>query len=76
MKKFTEWLKHDAKDCGVFAPPMDAQLALDFLADYLLPDGWYCMGTSTAQANTEIVHDILWRYSKKYRKELRKARRK
>ena len=72
MKTFTDWLKNDAEECGVLAPPMDAQMAVNFLADYLLPKGWYCTGPSNAQANTEIVGAILWRYSRRYRREKRK----
>lgn len=71
---FTEWLeaeyaKDENKD-NICPPPLNAQLAVDFLKDYLLGEDWYVvMPISTEQANTEIVHAILKKYSKKYRKE-------
>jgi hypothetical protein len=71
---FTEWLeaecaKDENKD-NICPPPLNAQLAIDFLKDYLLGEDWYVvMPISTEQANTEIVHAILKKYSKKCRKE-------
>ena len=74
-KTLTDWLKNDAEDCGIFSPPMEAQMAVDFLKQYLLGEDWYCVNPiSTKQINTEIVHQILWKYSRKYRKEWRRAR--
>ena len=67
-KRFTEWL--DSRESyGVFSPPIDAQTAVDFLQRYLLGEDWYTVQTNTEQINTEIVHEILYKYSKKYRKE-------
>lgn len=72
-KKFTEYLKEECKkDPGNFFPvSTEAQLALDFLYDYLLPDYPYLTADpiSNNQCNTILVHDILMRYSKEYRKE-------
>ena len=76
MKKFTEWLRDYAEDCGIFSPPLDAQMAVDFLQNYLLGEDWYVINPiSTQQANTEVVHTILYKYSRKYRKEWKRARR-
>ena len=72
-EKLTGWL-YNQPSYGVFAPPMDAQTAVDFLQMYLLGDNWYSVQTNTKQVNTEIVHEILLKYSKEYRKEWRKAR--
>ena len=71
MKKFTEWLENDAEDCGIMTPPMDAQLAVNMLTDYLLGEDWYSTSgvTSTVQINTEIVFEILMKHSRKFRKE-------
>ena len=70
-EKLTDWLKN-APNYGVFAPPMKAQTAIDFLRRYLLSDSWYSIQTNTEQINTEIVHEILLKYSREYRREWRK----
>ena len=65
----TEWL-NSQKDYGLCNPPMDAQTALNFLADYLeIPDN--VLPESVEQTNTYIVCEILDRYSKKYKKEMK-----
>ena len=72
--KLTEFVDNSA-DYGIFAPPMGAQTAVDFLQRYLLGENWYSPNpVSAKQINTEIVHEILWKYSRKYRKEWRKWR--
>ena len=46
-------------DCGILAPPMDAQTAVYELCRYFLGDGWYVPYSCGAeQANTEIVYAI------------------
>lgn len=70
--KFTEWLDNEcSKDPdNMRPPPLDAQLAVHFLKDYLLGENWFStMPMSTKQVNTEIVDAILDKYSRKYRKE-------
>ena len=75
MKKFTDWLKYDAEDCGILSPPLEPQLAINFLKDYLLDEDWYSFNPiSTQQVNTEIVFSILCKYSRKFRKELKKCK--
>lgn len=70
MAKFTDWLDNDAEDCGLCDPPIDAQLAINFLKDYLLGENWYvAMPESPQQVNTAIVFEILYTYSKDFRKE-------
>lgn len=72
-KQFTYWLEHEAKDCGLCDPPLDAQKALQFLTDYLLGENWYvAMSESTEQVNSVIVWEILNKYSKEFRKEKKK----
>lgn len=76
---FTEWLdKEWAKDPdNICPPPLDPQMAIKFLTDYLIGEDWYAtMPMSTKQVNTEIVDLILEKYSKRYRKEKRDANRK
>lgn len=72
-EKLTEWLDN-CESYGVFSPPMDAQTAVDFLQRYLLGEDWYSINLNAEQINTEIVHEILWKHSRKYRKELREWR--
>ena len=72
-----DWLKeHDEKD-NILAPPMDAQTAVNFLCDYLLGEDFVIMyPASNDQANTEIVCEILHKYSKRLRKEIRAEKKK
>ena len=75
MQTFTDWLENDSIDCGIMSPPIEAEKALSFLTDYLLGENWYVAGPlSPKQVNTNIVHEILWKYSKKYRKEYKQYR--
>ena len=76
--QFTYWLKHDAKDCGLMQPPLDAQTGLDFLQRflqrYLLGEDWYVVNpVNTKQANSQVVHEILMKYSNQYRREYKLA---
>lgn len=71
---FTEWiLQEKAKDeDNLFPPSLEPQLALDFLREYILGEDWYSVNPiSTAQINTEVVDEILYKCSKRYRKEVR-----
>ena len=71
--QFTYWLKHDAKDCGLMQPPCKDGLALEFLKDYLLGMDWYVVNpVNHEQCNTQLVHEILLKYSRQYRKEYNK----
>lgn len=73
-KTFTEWLDEQS-DYGFCSPPMNSQMALDYLFDYLdIPP--IVVSQSNEQCNTEIVFEILMRYSKKFRKEYRQYRKK
>ena len=75
MQTFTDWLENDSIDCGIMSPPMEDKKALEFLTDYLLGGNWYVVGPiSPKQVNTNIVHEILWKYSKQFRKEWKQYR--
>lgn len=75
MRKFTDWLENNSIDCGIMSPPMEAEKALSFLTDYLLGENWYVVAPiSPKQVNTNRVHEILWKYSKQYRKEWKQYR--
>lgn len=74
---FTKWLDENWEKDNMFPPSLDAQTALNFLQKYLLGEDWYIVNPlSTSQANCEVVHDILYKYSKKYRKEIKNNKKK
>ena len=71
---FTEWLKlENAKDPDNILPPeLDFEKAIYFLKNYLLGEDWYVNYSGSAkQINTDIVYNILRKYSKKFRKDLK-----
>ena len=73
--QFTYWLEHLAEDCGLMQPPCKDVLALKFLKDYLLGEDWYVANpVNHEQCNTQLVHEILYKYSRQYRKEYKRAR--
>lgn len=68
--KYTEWLNKNWDKNNMFPPSLDPQTALDFLQEYLLGEDYYIVNPMpNIQANCEVVHDILYKYSKQYRKE-------
>lgn len=70
-EKFFEILKDDTY--GICPAPTDEKLALQVLVDYLLGEDWYiAIPISQDQANTCIVDEILRKYSKQYRKDIKK----
>ena len=77
MKKYKynksfEDLKENICDTsyGLCPAPMDAQLALNILTDYLLGEDWYIVGSmNVEQANACVVEQILDKYSKQWRKD-------
>ena len=74
---FIEWLKSEnSKDQDNILPPeLDFEKAIYFLKNYLLGEDWYVNYPGSAkQITTDIVYDILKKYSKKFRKELRAYR--
>ena len=68
--KYTEWLDENWDKNNMFPPSLNPQTALDFLQEYLLGEDYYIVNPMpNIQANCEVVHDILYKYSKQYRKE-------
>lgn len=56
----------DGKDYGIFAPPMNARVALIELCHHFLGEDWYSVNpVSQEQINTEIVYEIERKYVKK-----------
>lgn len=72
MKSYVDWFTENKEPDNVCDPPLDPQLALQFLCDYLLGEHWYVvMPESQKQVNSAIVDEILFKYSKQYRKEVK-----
>lgn len=63
---FDRWLNQTWRDSDkIFPPHLDAQSAVNFLREALLPDNFYVAGPlSTEQINTIIVNDIIDAYAK------------
>lgn len=75
MKLFTRHLEiiSEERNCGILTPPTNDREAIYFLKNYLLGEDWYVVSPiGHEQVNTEMVHEILLRYSRKYRKEYRR----
>lgn len=74
---FIEWLKTESqKDPDNMLPPsLDYESAIVFLKNYLLGEDWYVSYPGSAeQITTDIVYCILEKYSKKFRKELKRVK--
>lgn len=74
-KLFTKWAKEEFEKSkgNLILPKLDDRTALLFLQNYLLGEDWYVVSPLTHEhVNVELVHDILYKYSKKYRKEYKK----
>ena len=68
-----DWL-YNQPDYGLCDPPMSDSKALEFLTEYLVPNIQVAMPERNAQINTVIVFEILKRYSKRFRKEMKKEK--
>ena len=76
-KKINDW--YDGKDFELCDPPIDAQFALDLIFKTLIDDKEHyeyltTMSESTKQTNSIKLDLILRKYSRKYRKYLRKIK--
>lgn len=66
----TDWL-NARNNFGIFYPPMKAEEFVEFIKDYLLNENWYTVNpVSNEQVYTEILINVLDRYSMKYKKEM------
>ena len=58
--------------CGYCPAPLEPQIAIDILTDYLLGENWYTpMSMNTKQVNVCILEQILSRYSKQWNRDKR-----
>lgn len=72
---FDDWLKENWDGDNIFPPGMSSDLAIDFLWKYFIDEfGPIMYSASPKQANTELVAGILQRYSKVYKKEIKKKK--
>ena len=74
-KKINDW--YDGEDFELCDPPIEAQYALDLIFKTLIDDKEHyeyltTMPESTKQTNSIMLDLILRKYSRKYRKYLRK----
>ena len=73
MASFLKWQLANWADHDMIPPELPAQEAIHFLKDYLLGEKWYFVPPENAKrGNVYIVDAILYRYSRKYRNEIRK----
>lgn len=62
---------------GIFPAPTDAQQAINILSAYLLGENYYIVDPlPNCQANTILVQNILFKYSREYKKRFKKLRKK
>lgn len=78
-KKIDDWYRD--KDFELCDPPIDAQYALDLIFKILVDDKEHysyltSMPELIQQTNSIMLHLVLKKYSRKYRKFLRKVRKK
>ena len=73
MADILKWLKEQNETVNkgnIFPPPLEPQMAIGFLKEYLLGEDWYTVNPiSQEQINTEIVFEILFKYSKRFKRE-------
>lgn len=69
--KFTEWIEIKKNGSDNICPPaMSTSEFENFLVDYLLEENYtITMPLPDSQARTQILHDILMKNSKRYRRE-------
>ena len=80
MANILKWLKEQNETVNkgnIFPPPLESQMAIDFLRTYLLGEDWYTVNPiSQERVNTEIVFEILFKYSKRFKKEYKTMKKK
>ena len=80
MANILKWLKEQNETVNkgnIFPPPLESQMAIDFLKTYLLGEDWYTVNPiNQEQINTEIVFEILFKYSKRFKREYKTMKKK
>lgn len=79
-KKIDEYYgSYDIEELNLLSAPINAQYALDLIFKTLIDDKEHypylsCISGSVEQSNSIMLHLILEKYSKKYRKYLKKRK--
>lgn len=69
FERFVKILEDDTY--GMFPAPTNGNFAINLLVPYLLGDDYYIVDpVGVEQGNTIIVHDILLKHSRRYRKDI------
>ena len=80
MADILKWLKEQNETINkgnIFPPSLEPQMAIGFLKAYLLGEDWYTVNPiSQEQINTEIVFEILFKYSKRFKREYKTMKKK
>ena len=80
MADILKWLKEQNETVNkgnIFPPPLEPQMAIGFLKAYLLGEDRYTVNPlSQGQINTEIVFEILFKYSKRFKREYKTMKKK
>ena len=80
MADILKWLKEQNETVNkgnIFPPPLEPQMAIGFLKAYLLGEDWYTVNPlSQEQINTEIGFEILFKYSKRFKREYKTMKKK
>lgn len=64
-RPFDKWLRENWEKDNMLPPPLDAQMAIDFLSEELLGKNWYLsVSMHTKQVNTVIVDEIIRTYAR------------
>lgn len=75
MDSFLQWQIDHWNGNNLFPPELEHIKAINMLVDYLLGEDWYFVNPVNAkQGNVYILHAILMKYSRKYRREVKKYR--
>ena len=80
MANILKWLKEQnetVNEGNICPPSLEPQTAIGFLKDYLLGEDWCTVNPiSQEQINVEIVFEILFKYSKRFKREYKAIKKK
>lgn len=77
MSSIFNWLdeKNNGENKGnIFSPAMDDKEFIGFIMEYLCPDYVSVNPISHEQINTEVLFEVLNKYSKKFKREVKKSK--
>ena len=74
MSSIFDWLDKKNKGDNILAPAMSDKEFIGFIMEYLCPDYVSPNPISHEQINTEVLFEVLNKYSKKFKKEVKKSK--